>query len=238
MLCYLGSEYIDEDSIVDGVSNELDNTVYPENATISEEHRKYAWFLANEARRAFAGLSMHFPGHSFIGYVSVYTKISGTLDQFIIEMSRGGKEKVRFGPRRPSIRSYNYLSDGRRLQADIILGLTEEPGAISTETVAMFEILLEQRIIKSVMEFLEMRPLSRAALAHKARIETACEVLSYLPAKEIKAPSQYYLYIESYGFNAYRDKDWNDALLLFESERGWRTSEDTEQISKEGDLFV
>ena len=221
MLCFLDYRYENEDGLLNFLPHsggyELDEICCTDNATVSPEHEKYARFVADEAKKAFSGLSRHFEFSNFIGYVDIYTRVEGTLDQYIIELSRGGKMKVRYGPRRPSVRFYNYLSDGTKLEVELFMGLTDIGRHCEKDNVEKFEILLEMRTIKSIMDFLNLRPLSRAALAHKARVETACNVLRAFPRDEAKLLSHFYFFLRSYGFTLH-DKDEIEAESIVADE--------------------
>lgn len=230
MLCFLDYRYENEDIMFLGTSYGLGGIECSHNGTVSLEHSLFSWSIANKARKAFSGLSMHFPGHSYIGYVTICTRVAGTQDQISIRLSRGGNKKVHCSPRHPPIRFYNYLADGTKLEIELIPELTEELGRSTNEDVEKFEILLEMRVIKSVMEPLRKMPPDQASLAHKARVDTACNVIEAFPKDEARRLSDFFRFLESYGFKSYDADEHEAERIVYERLAGRQAVEATESL--------
>ncbi len=234
MLCFLDYRYENEDGLLNFLPHsggyELDEISCTDDAAVSPEHVKYAGFVADEVKKAFSGLSRHFEFSNFIGYVDIYTRVEGTLDQYIIELSRGGKMKVRYGPRRPSVRFYNYLSDGTKLEVELVMGLTDTGRHCEKDDVEKFEILLEMRVIKSVMESLRKMPPDQASLAHKARVDTACNVIEAFPKDEARCLTEFFRFLESYGFKSYDADEHEAERIVHERLAGRQAVEVTESL--------
>ena len=166
-------------------------------------YERYVWFLADEARKAFAKLTAMAPfsGHNFIGYVSIYVRHPDELYPYIVELSRGGDQKSRPGPRRPQIEFFRYLKDGTRLKSVVTLGLFE-PDVESERLAMLLEFMIEQSVIRAAMKALALSNSNDNPHARQSIIDTAKSIILSFDPERTASMKIMRDVADSYGINS------------------------------------